>query len=269
MSIQIATILFLPLIFPIIHCSPNYNIETFPDSLVEPDSCNLSSPGFACDPDQLLRRFNHTLSGAEYLSQHLRRIRYATNCPCLEMDKSYGQCPAINSHGYTISIAVMKSIGMNSGGMDAKSLNHTVRIFAEMLRRRQHRSQCADDALIVAVIDWKIVYTSVGEVIERVLTPNIITRISEEAEPLFASANYLYGLTFMVDRFGQILQHSMMQNSEVESWSVIWSRVLDSWLTIFLALFVLFTFVVLVTLLILRFCCSEKQSYTVGRQIND
>ncbi|EJW72125.1 hypothetical protein WUBG_16970 [Wuchereria bancrofti] len=50
-----------------------------------------------------------------------------------------------------------------------------------MLRRRQHRGQCADDALIVAVADWKAVYTSVGEVIGRALTSNVIMRINREA----------------------------------------------------------------------------------------
>ncbi|CAG9538943.1 unnamed protein product [Cercopithifilaria johnstoni] len=155
MSIHII-IPFLLFIFSLIHCSPKYTIETYPDSLVEPDLCNLNSPGFACDPDQLLKPFNHTLSGAEYLSQHLRRIRYATNCPCLKKDELYGYCSNVNSHGYTISIAIMKLIAMNNDTMSAENHNHSVQIFAKMLQRQQHRSQCADDALIVAVADWKI-----------------------------------------------------------------------------------------------------------------
>ncbi|VDN82465.1 unnamed protein product [Brugia pahangi] len=270
MSIHIIMIIpLLSLIFPFIYCSSNYTVETFPDSLVRPDLCNLSSPGFACDPDQLLKRFNHTLSGAEYLSKHLQRIRYATNCPCLEVDKSYGYCPSNNSHGYTISVAIIRSIGMNSDKtMNGEDLNHTIQIFAEMLRRRQNRGQCADDALIVAVADWKAVYTSVGEVIGRALTSNIIMRINREAESLFVNANYLYGLTFMVNRYGQILQHSM-QSSEIKSWWMIWSRIMDSWLNIFLSLIVIISFIILVILVIIRFCCSEKQSYTVGRQFID
>ncbi|VBB27945.1 unnamed protein product [Acanthocheilonema viteae] len=171
----------LSLIFPLIHCLPDYTIETFPDSLLRPDLCNLSSPGFACDPDQLLERFNHTLSGAEYLSQHLQRIRNTTDCPCLEEDKLYDYCPIINSHGYTISVAIMKSIEMNSSMINAENRIHTVQTFADMLRQRQNRSQCADDALIVAVTDWKAVYTSLGEVIGRMLTSSIITRITREA----------------------------------------------------------------------------------------
>uniref|UniRef100_A0A1I7VZ82 ANF_receptor domain-containing protein n=1 Tax=Loa loa TaxID=7209 RepID=A0A1I7VZ82_LOALO len=184
-------------------------IETFPDSLIKPDLCNLNAPGLACDPDQLLRRFNQTLSGAEYLSHYLQQIRYATKCPCLKDDNLYGHCSTINPRGYTISIAVMRSIEMiNDDMMNTVSRNRTVQVFAEMLRRRQHRGQCADDALIVAITDWKIVYTSVDEVIGRALTTSAITEVNREAESLFTSANYLYGLTFMVNRYGQILQYS-------------------------------------------------------------
>lgn len=38
-----------------------------------------------------------------------------------------------------------------------ENLNHTLQVFAEMLRRRQNRAQCADDALIVVVTDWNAV----------------------------------------------------------------------------------------------------------------
>ncbi|EFO13067.2 hypothetical protein LOAG_15463 [Loa loa] len=267
MSIHINVIIiiipFLSLIFPFIHCLPNYTIETFPDSLIKPDLCNLNAPGLACDPDQLLRRFNQTLSGAEYLSHYLQQIRYATKCPCLKDDNLYGHCSTINPRGYTISIAVMRSIEMiNDDMMNTVSRNRTVQVFAEMLRRRQHRGQCADDALIVAITDWKIVYTSVDEVIGRALTTSAITEVNREAESLFTSANYLYGLTFMVNRYGQILQYS-----ERKSLSMIWSLIMNTWLHIFLTSIILITSGILVILLIIRFCCNKKQTYTVGRQI--
>ncbi|VDM93608.1 unnamed protein product [Onchocerca ochengi] len=186
MSIHII-IPFLSLTFTLIHCSLNYTIETFPDSLVRSDLCGLNSPGFACDPDQVLKRFNRTFSGAEYLSQHLQQIRYTTNCSCLNEDKSYGHCSAINPHGYTLSIAVLRSIAMNNDTMNSENLNDTLQIFAENLRRQQHRGQCADDALIVVIADRKAVHTSVGEVIGRTLTSNVITRTNREVGKAFES----------------------------------------------------------------------------------
>ncbi|KAM3716133.1 Protein LST4 [Dirofilaria immitis] len=267
MSIYIIIIIpFLSFTFSLIHRSSNYTIETFPDSLARPDLCGINSPGFACDPDQLLQRFNHTFSGAEYLSQHLQRIRYATNCSCLEEDRLYGHCSIINPHGYTISIAVMKSIAINNDTMNSKRLIDSLRIFAENLRQRQNRGQCADDALIVAIANWNFVYTSVGEVIGKVLTPSVIARISQEAEPLLSSANYLYGLTFMVDGYGQFLQYSA-PDTENKSWKMIWSSIMSNWLNIFLSLIVLISFVILIVLIVMRFCCNEKQKYIVGRQV--
>ncbi|VDO75757.1 unnamed protein product, partial [Onchocerca flexuosa] len=156
MSIRIIIIQnYLLLTFTLIHCSLNYTIETFPDSLVRSDLCGINSPGFVCDPDRVLARFNRTFSGAEYLSQHLQQIRYATNCSCPNEDKSYGNCTAIDPHGYTLSIAVMRSIEMNNDMMNSGNLNDTFRIFADNLRRRQNRGQCADDVLIVLIADWR------------------------------------------------------------------------------------------------------------------
>uniref|UniRef100_A0A915PRU7 TPM domain-containing protein n=1 Tax=Setaria digitata TaxID=48799 RepID=A0A915PRU7_9BILA len=263
MSIRIIILFVLLLTFSFIYCSPNYyTVETFPDSLVKPELCNLSSPGYVCDSDHLLKPFNDTFSGAEYLSEHLRRIRYTTNCSCSDEDRSYGSCQTINPHGYTISVVIIRSIGRSDGMTNVGNVNQTLQVFAEALRRRQNRGQCADDALIIVVDEWKAIHTAVGEVTGKLLTSDVLMRVNQETEQLFAEANYLYGLTFMIDRYGQILQQSVRYPEAKKYWWMIWSRLIGSWLNIFLSFLVLFTFAMLITLISIRFCCNRKQTYT-------
>ncbi|VDN06014.1 unnamed protein product [Thelazia callipaeda] len=235
--------LFLSTIF-LPFCWLHFTVETFPDSLVDPHKCGLSSAGFVCDPDHILKPFSNTLSGAEYLSQYLQQIRYITNCSCIEEDIAYGSCPVIDAHGYTLSIVIMASIDLNTTTTNKEDVNHAVEKLAQALRRRYNRGQCADDALIVVLTDWEVL-----------------------SEPLFAEKNYLYGLTFLVNRYAQLLQFSHRESKKIYWWMELRSRIArSSWLTVLLGLLVIVNFLILFILLIIRCACREKQTYTLGRR---
>lgn len=94
---------------------------------------------------------------------------------------------------------------------------------------------------------------------------NSLFSVAVLSEPLFTKAEHLRGLTLMLDSYGRIL----LKGGQADSATSIWSRGLRSWLVILFGLLTVVSMVVLVVLIILRFCCNEKRKYTVGSRSQD
>ncbi|MFH4983588.1 hypothetical protein AB6A40_010297 [Gnathostoma spinigerum] len=203
-----------------------------------------------------MKMLNHT--GVTLLSQLTSRIQQTTNCSCLAEDAEFGSCNKLYTQGYTISVAVMRSLKMNASKMDEQSRLEAIRNFADSLRRRLNRGQCDDDALIAVAIDERAVWTSVGKVTERRLSEDHIMAITAQAESLFSKGLYTDGLRYMLESYEKVLQGGTVAISSTFPWP------LPLWVIITAACLGLLLIVLLISIVVLKFCLPRRDHYTLG-----
>ncbi|CAI2353405.1 unnamed protein product [Caenorhabditis sp. 36 PRJEB53466] len=250
MSLQCLLIFALPTV--ILSAFPDYTPYTYPDSMTQSELCGQTKPSFFCDPNNIVNRkqtnSNDSVVDEENsFEKELLYVRGETNCSCIH--KSF--C-APSPRGYTISIAVVEKMRLDSNETSRESILEAAKVFADVIRDRQSRGQCDDDLVILLSARDQVVYTSVGEMIK--VDELVIRQISEQGEVFFRKMQYREGLEWMIKQYKHVLKQERIEH--------LWNWPLPEWVLLVLAalvLLVLGTLICAITYMCIRFCRRDRR----------
>uniref|UniRef100_A0A914UMV0 TPM domain-containing protein n=1 Tax=Plectus sambesii TaxID=2011161 RepID=A0A914UMV0_9BILA len=172
-------------------------------------------------------------------------------------------CNLGDERGYTIAVALAEYMDLPPEDMrNEKALEEKAREFAMTLRQRWRFGQCDDDVVIFLSSGDMKLWTAVGSEAGKLLTPQLILSVSEEAGKLFKQKDYTRGLLQVIGQYKLALQGKKVNVSKDGPHLPLG---LPLWLLIVIAVLIVIVIIVLVVVII-KCCCTSKRDYQMARR---
>uniref|UniRef100_A0A183BKC7 VWFA domain-containing protein n=1 Tax=Globodera pallida TaxID=36090 RepID=A0A183BKC7_GLOPA len=186
---------------------PAFDPNTYPDSLREWTECGgIDRAALVCDPDTLLDPGPNGTPGILLLDAASRHIQANTECICDIAAESegnaFGLCQQNPPMGFVVTVAVLGKMEVTDDQRRRyRNGAHLPAIFANELRNRLQRGQCADDVLIVLAVND----SSVGGTKSTKLDAEFLLNVSQTAQKMFSRGENTGGLLYMLGEYGSQL----------------------------------------------------------------
>ncbi|GMR59803.1 hypothetical protein PMAYCL1PPCAC_29998, partial [Pristionchus mayeri] len=239
-----------------------YTPQSYPDSISDFAACQMPGESFLCDPNRILD--GNVTEAHRQLDHSLNSIRSTTQCACTAADANFGVCKG--EGGYTVSLALVDKIALDANNDNKVDRINAAMKFANTLRGIQDRGQCDDDILVFLSREDQVMWTSTGDVAGRALTVELINEVTLNAETYFVRGEYTAGLSYTLDKYGQILRGEQVDLTPPSGW--YWPFPLWAVITIGVVLgLVALALLALSIYGCTRCCCTEKDEYQMGTRM--